>query len=120
MSGKEAGHYGCTKRIHVAGDSVLGKPQGAHGLGMLGISSYEGFSEGAKQDPTIWAHPIPRQEQGRGGSQGSPSSRHWALSWEWAKLGCGLTGSPGQSCEELEPRAATGWLWQGLVFLGVQ
>lgn len=86
MSGKEAGHYGCTKRTCVPGERVLGKSQGAHGLGVMGITSHEGSFQGAKQDPTARAHPIPRMQ----GSGGSP--RSWALSWDWAELGYGLTG----------------------------
>lgn len=102
MSGRGAGYYGCTERIHVAGERVLGKSQGAHGLGVMRISSHEGFSQGAKQDATTWAHLIPTQVQG---SWGSPSPRHWALRQSW---------------EEKEPRAATGWLWKGMMFLGVK
>lgn len=56
MIRKQVGHFGYTKRIHTAGERVLGKSQGAQGLGVMGISSHEGFSEGAKQDPTSWAH----------------------------------------------------------------
>lgn len=59
-------------------EKVLGESQGARGLGVMGISSHGCFSEGAKQDLTTWAHPIPRQVQGRGGSP-----RHWTLSWDF-------------------------------------
>lgn len=57
MSGKEGGNFDFIKRIHKAGERVLGKSQGAHGLGVMGISSHEGFSERAEQDSTSWVHP---------------------------------------------------------------
>lgn len=53
MSGKEGGNFDSIKRIHKAGERVLGKSQGAHGLGVMGISSHEGFSERAEQDGPI-------------------------------------------------------------------
>lgn len=85
-------------------------------MGMLGIRSYEGFSEGAKQDPTIWAHPIPRQEQGRGGSQGSPSSRHWARngpSWDVGSQAAQGRAVRNWSPELLQGGSGRDWCFSG-------
>lgn len=101
MSGKEAGHYGCTERIHVAGERVLGKSQGAHGLGMLGIkgnlrvlmgwecwgsAAMRAFLKGQSRTPQLG--PIPSPDRSRAGGQpGQPQLQ--ALGTE---LGMGQTG----------------------------
>lgn len=100
MSGKEGGNFDSIKRIHKAGERVLGKSQGAHGLRVMRISSHEGFSERGKQDSTSWAHP-----QTGAGQWGQPLPQ--ALGTE---LGQGWAGiwAYGQSWEQKEPRPAAG------------